>query len=124
MKRSVKTSSLILISALLFASGEVAARHAMVMKDPKTDRAGLNHQNQGYWVFTFAEPVTLEAGTYWIVLQKAPGKDPGKRARYLAHLNPGLYPGHHVMKWTPAKGWHATVRKPAFFGVHGRYDAD
>jgi len=99
-------------------SGAPAVPGTIVRFNPRENWESLNLQYQGYYKLTFNEPVILEAGKYWIVLEKDPA-DPSKGRRYLAHAVAGKYADGSIGQWKPETGWR-NIGRSTFFGVHGQ----
>ena len=91
--------------------------------DPRNTGGTLNLQCQGYYTFVFDEPLNLDPGDYWFVLEVDSDKDRYEDVSdvqtYRAHMTTGRYADGIVQRWTPKESWR-TIGETTFFGVHGR----
>ena len=77
----------------------------------------ITTQFQGYYKFTFPEALTLERGTYWMVLKKGPG---GGDFTYSVYYH--MSQEHAAGQWM--QGDTISKERWTFFGVHGEYLED
>jgi len=56
------------------------ASEAQVAFNPRKEWQILNFRLQGYYKADFRNPLTLDSGRYWLVMEKAP-EDPSRRRR-------------------------------------------
>ena len=103
-----------------------AGPQAVAVFNPWENAEGLTKQLQGYYTFTLGEAIDLDAGTWWLVFEMDPSRQPSGRSYYaplLAASAAERYPNGRYM--TGAKTWKQIRKddKPvcAFFSVHGEY---
>ena len=102
-------------------SGQLVTSEGQVEFGPRKEWRSLNLRLQGYYKAAFRNPLTLDAGRYWFVMEKAP-EDPELRRFYRTPAAYGVYKGGALWQWQEETGWKGTGPS-AFFGVHGEYVA-
>ena len=92
--------------------GKPVSDAATARRHPWKQKEGLTLQLQGYYKFSLAEPIALDAGDYWICLQK--GRGGGNGVYYVFfHTKPEMGVGPWIQNGTKMENrW-------VFFGVHG-----